>query len=63
MATTSTPASPASHELSNDLESTLRENRVFPASAEFAAKAYVGSRAEYDAIYARSIADPEGFWA
>jgi acetyl-CoA synthetase len=46
-----------------NLSSTLRENRVFPPPAAFASGAYVKSLAEYEALYARSIADPEAFWA
>ncbi len=46
-----------------NLQSTLRENRVFPPSAAFAAAAHVKSFAEYQEMYARSIADPEAFWA
>lgn len=45
-----------------NLDSILRENRVFPAPAEFAAKAHVGSMAAYEELYARSVADPEAFW-
>src|SRR5581483_440146 len=45
------------------LESMLREIRVFPPPAEFAAKAWIGSEAEYERIYRRSVQDPEGFWA
>ena len=44
-------------------ESLLREDRVFPPPAAFAARARIGSKAEYEQMYARSIADPEGFWA
>ncbi len=43
-------------------ESHMRENRVFPPSAEFAAKAWIGSEAEYERIYAHSVNDPAGFW-
>jgi acetyl-CoA synthetase len=46
-----------------NLDSTLRENRVFPVPEEFAKQAHVKSLAEYDDLYARSIADPEAFWA
>jgi len=46
-----------------DIDSTLRENRVFPPPAEFSAKAHIKSLAEYEALYKRSIDDPEGFWA
>jgi acetyl-CoA synthetase len=45
-----------------NLDSTLRENRVFPPPPEFAAKAHVRSLEEYEELYARSIADPEAFW-
>ncbi|WP_158751304.1 acetate--CoA ligase [Acidobacterium sp. S8] len=45
------------------LDSTLRENRVFPPPAEFAAKAHVKNLAEYEEIYRRSVEDPESFWA
>ena len=46
-----------------NLESTLRENRVFPPPAEFAAKAHIKSLAEYEEKYRQSVDDPEGFWA
>ena len=46
-----------------DIDSTLRENRVFPPPEEFSAKAHIKSLAEYEAHYKRSIEDPEGFWA
>ena len=48
---------------SQDIDSTLRENRVFPPPAEFAAKAHIKSLEEYEALYKRSIEDPEAFWA
>jgi acetyl-CoA synthetase len=43
--------------------SMLRENRVFPPPAEFAAKARIGSMETYEAMYQKSIDDPEAFWA
>jgi acetyl-CoA synthetase len=46
-----------------DIDSTLRENRVFPPPPEFSAQAHIKSLAEYEALYKRSIEDPEGFWA
>src|SRR5580704_13362179 len=58
MASQSLPTTP-----NQDLESTLREDRIFPPPPEFAAKAHIKSLAEYEALYARSIADPESFWA
>ena len=49
--------------VNQDIDSTLREHRVFPPPAEFSAKAHIKSLAEYEALYKRSIDDPEGFWA
>jgi acetyl-CoA synthetase len=46
-----------------NLDSTLRENRVFPPPPEFAAKAHVKSLEEYEALYRRSVEDPESYWA
>ena len=34
----------------------------YPPSDSFRADAHVGSEAEYEAMYQRSIEDPEGFW-
>ncbi|MBF0481499.1 MAG: acetate--CoA ligase [Desulfovibrionaceae bacterium] len=42
------------------IESMMHENRVFaPPKRE---NAYVKSMAEYEAIYKRSVEDPEGYW-
>ena len=59
------PADPTSvSSLSNqDLESTLRENRVFPPPEEFSKHAYIKSLEQYEAMYKQSIEDPEAFWA
>jgi acetyl-CoA synthetase len=46
-----------------NLDSTLREHRVFPPPTEFAAKAHIKSLAEYEQMYRRSVEDPESFWA
>src|SRR6202020_1640693 len=46
-----------------NLSSILREHRVFPPPAEFAAQAHVKSLEEYEALYRRSIQDPQKFWA
>ena len=46
-----------------NLNSTLRENRVFPSPPEFAAKAHIKSVEEYESLYEQSIEDPEFFWA
>lgn len=45
------------------IESTLHENRSFPPSAEFSQQAQIKSLAEYEQLYERAKADPEGFWA
>src|ERR1700733_6556661 len=55
----STPVSGANR----DIDSTLRENRVFPPPPEFSAKAHIKSLEEYEALYKKSIEDPEKFWA
>ena len=46
-----------------DIDSTLREDRVFPPPPEFSAKAAIKSLEEYEALYKKSIEDPENFWA
>ena len=46
-----------------DIDSTLRENRVFPPPEEFSAKAHIKSLVEYEALYKQSIDDPESFWS
>ena len=46
-----------------NLDSSLRENRLFAPPAEFAAKAHVKSLEEYEAMYRRSVEQPEAFWA
>jgi acetyl-CoA synthetase len=56
----SVPVPALSHQ---DIDSTLRESRLFPPLPEFSAKAHIKSLAEYEALYKRSIEDPEGFWA
>ena len=49
--------------ISPNLESILRENRVFPPPEEFAQHAHIKSLAQYEEMYRRSVDDPEGFWA
>jgi acetyl-CoA synthetase len=46
-----------------NLDSSLRENRVFTPPAEFAAKAHVKSLEQYESMYRRSVEHPEEFWA
>jgi acetyl-CoA synthetase len=53
----------AEQQSSGAIESTLQENRVFPPPRDFAAKARINSRAEYDKLYRESIDQPDTFWA
>ena len=46
-----------------NLDSSLREDRLFAPPAEFAAKAYVKSLGQYEEMYRRSVERPEEFWA
>ena len=48
---------------SGTIQSVSREARLFPPSAEFAARALINDAAAYEKLYRRSIDDPEGFWA
>jgi acetyl-CoA synthetase len=47
----------------SDIDSVLKESRVFPPPPAFAANAHLGSLDAYRAMYQRSLGDPEGFWA
>ena len=46
-----------------NMESLLREDRVFPPAAEFSAGALIGSLEDYETIYRRSVEQPQEFWA
>ena len=52
---------PGSSLANQDLDSTLRENRVFPPPEEFSSKAHIKSLEEYETLYKKSIEDPEAF--
>jgi acetyl-CoA synthetase len=45
-----------------DIESHLNEQRVFPPHPEFARRALVTTRQEYDQLRREALADPERFW-
>ena len=45
------------------ISSLLKENRRFDPPADFAAKARIGSRAEFDRLYRESVDDPDSFWS
>jgi acetyl-CoA synthetase len=55
------PQKPASAD--HTFDSLMREDRVFPPPAAFAAKAHVKSLEEYERLYAGSVDDPAAFWA
>ncbi len=45
------------------IESHLKETRLFHPPADFARSAHVASEQQYQQLYQRSLADPEGFWS
>ena len=49
--------------MSQNLQSVLKEDRLFAPPEAFAASARVGSMEAYRELYAAAEADPEGFWA
>ena len=57
-----TSSSPSAPHQDSHLSSSLRENRVFPPPQKFVDQAHVRGLAEYEELYARSVADPEAFW-
>jgi acetyl-CoA synthetase len=46
-----------------DIETILKEARVFPPPPAFQKAAHIKSLEEYRKLYDRSLQDPEGFWA
>jgi acetyl-CoA synthetase len=46
-----------------NITSVLKEDRVFNPSPDFCKKAHINSLEEYEAMYKRSIEDPDGFWS
>ncbi len=48
--------------MSNAIVSVSKESRLFEPPEEFSARARIGARETYDAMYRRSIEDPDGFW-
>jgi acetyl-CoA synthetase len=47
---------------STNIDSILREDRVFECSDEFRSQARIASMEEYERLYQRAAEDPEGFW-
>jgi acetyl-CoA synthetase len=47
----------------SDIESVLREDRLFQPPADFSARAHIRSLEDYDKLYRRSVDDPDAFWS
>jgi acetyl-CoA synthetase len=47
---------------STTFESLMREDRLFAPPEAFSAKAWIKSESEYEAMYRRSVEQPEAFW-
>ena len=47
----------------NEIESLLKEKRIFKPGAEFSKKAQLGTIEEYKRLYDQSINEPEKFWS
>ncbi|BAM04410.1 acetate--CoA ligase [Phycisphaera mikurensis] len=47
----------------SNTETMLQEHRSFPPPPAFAAGAHLSSIEQYEALHARSLEDPDGFWA
>jgi len=45
------------------IDTVMREDRLFPPSAEFSSKARIKSLAEYQTLWEQAAADPPAFWA
>ncbi len=48
--------------MSDNIESTLHEERLFNPPSEFSERAYVRSVREYEQLYSRAASNPEKFW-
>ena len=48
--------------MSNDIEVTMQEDRLFEPTFEFVEQAHIKSKGQYDAMYMESIRSPEKFW-
>ena len=48
--------------MSQDIEVTMQENRLFAPVQEFVDQAHVNSKEQYDAMYKESIENPDKFW-
>ena len=48
--------------MSNDIEVTMSEDRLFPPTAEFTAQAHISSTEQYEAMRKESLENPDKFW-
>ncbi|MCM8528025.1 MAG: AMP-binding protein, partial [Lentisphaeraceae bacterium] len=48
--------------MSQDIDITMHEDRLFAPSPEFSANAHIKTREQYDEMYKESIENPEKFW-
>ena len=48
--------------MSQDIEVTMSDTRLFAPTSEFVAQAHINSREQYDSMYKESIENPEAFW-
>jgi acetyl-CoA synthetase len=48
--------------ISGQIDNVMKESRLFPPPAEFAAKARIGSMDQYERMYREAADDLEGFW-
>jgi acetyl-CoA synthetase len=46
----------------SDILSVLKESRIFPPPEAFRRKAHLQRLEDYEALYRKSVEDPEGFW-
>jgi acetyl-CoA synthetase len=46
----------------SDILSVLKEGRIFPPPEGFRRKAHLQRLEDYEALYRKSVEDPEGFW-
>ncbi len=49
--------------MSHNIESVLKEERVFAPAGAFSSSAHIKSLADYEELYQKSIADPEAWWS
>ena len=58
----SSPVTPSAAPHADVFHSFQRESRMFPPPAEFSAKSWLGSEAEYERMYRWSVDNPSEFW-